>query len=218
IPPTPPAVPVGLPASLARRRPDIRQAEARLHAATAGVGVAVANFYPDISLTGSLGARGLEASSLTNWSNHFYSFGPSISLPIFQGGRLTANLRTARAQQAEAALAYRGTVLNALGEVEDSLVAYRTDRAQLESLDQSVRSADTALSLARSRYNSGLSNFIDVLDAQRTLVQARQQRLQATLSLTTDLVSLYKALGGGWQDVAPPQVASIPPPPSARGG
>ena len=96
-------------------------------------------------------------------------------------------------------------MLNALGEVEDSLVAYRTDRAQLESLDQSVRSADTALSLARSRYNSGLSNFIDVLDAQRTLVQARQQRLQATLSLTTDLVSLYKALGGGWQDVAPPQ-------------
>ncbi|PZP46318.1 MAG: RND transporter [Azospirillum brasilense] len=217
IPPTPPAVPVGLPASLARRRPDIRQAEARLHAATAGVGVAVANFYPDISLTGSLGARGLEASSLTNWSNHFYSFGPSISLPIFQGGRLTANLRTARAQQAEAALAYRGAVLNALGEVEDSLVAYRTDRAQLESLDQSVRSAETALSLARSRYNSGLSNFIDVLDAQRSLVQARQQRLQATLSLTSDLVSLYKALGGGWQDVAPPQVASIPPPASARG-
>ncbi|PZR13760.1 MAG: RND transporter [Azospirillum brasilense] len=217
IPPTPPAVPVGLPASLARRRPDIRQAEARLHAATAGVGVAVANFYPDISLTGSLGARGLEASSLTNWSNHFYSFGPSISLPIFQGGRLTANLRTARAQQAEAALAYRGAVLNALGEVEDSLVAYRTDRAQLESLDQSVRSAETALSLARSRYNSGLSNFIDVLDTQRSLVQARQQRLQATLSLTSDLVSLYKALGGGWQDVAPPQVAAIPPPATARG-
>ncbi|HWL80600.1 MAG TPA: efflux transporter outer membrane subunit [Roseomonas sp.] len=211
IPPTPPSVPVGLPSSLARRRPDIRQAEARLHAATAGIGVATAQFYPDISLTGSLGVRAIDADYLTNWASHFYSFGPAISLPIFQGGRLTANLRLARAQQAEAALAYRSTVLSALGEVEDSLVAYRSDKTQRELLERSVKAAETALSLARSRYDNGLSSFLDVLDAQRSLVDARQQRVRATLALTTDLVSLYKALGGGWEDGLVASVVSIPP-------
>ncbi|MXP62541.1 efflux transporter outer membrane subunit [Roseomonas sp. M0104] len=216
IPPTPPSVPVGLPSSLARRRPDIRQAEARLHAATAGIGVATAQFYPDISLTGSIGVRAIDADYLTNWASHFYSFGPAISLPIFQGGRLTANLRLARAQQAGAALAYRGTVLNALREVEDSLVAYRTDKVQRDLLERAVKAAETALSLARSRYNNGLSNFLDVLDAQRSLVEARQQRVRATLALTTDLVSLYKALGGGWQEGLVASVVSIPPPEGGR--
>ena len=107
--------------------------------ATANVGVAVASFYPDISLTGNFGLRALDASYLTNWASAFYSFGPSISLPIFQGGRLTANLRLARAQQAEAALSYRGTVLNALREVEDALVGYRTDRAARDKLAETVR-------------------------------------------------------------------------------
>ncbi|MDJ0387586.1 efflux transporter outer membrane subunit [Roseomonas sp. E05] len=211
IPPTPPSVPVGLPSSLARRRPDIRQAEARLHAATAGIGVATAQFYPDISLTGSIGLRAVDSDYLTNWASHFYSFGPAISLPIFQGGRLTANLRLARVQQAEAALAYRSAVLNALREVEDSLVAYRTDKVQRDLLERTVKSAETALSLARSRYNNGLSSFIEVLDAQRSLVDARQQRVRATLALTTDLVSLYKALGGGWQEGLVASVVSIPP-------
>ncbi|HWX49769.1 MAG TPA: efflux transporter outer membrane subunit [Roseomonas sp.] len=211
IPPTPPSVPVGLPSSLARRRPDIRQAEARLHAATAGVGVATAQFYPDISLTGSIGLRAVDADYLTNWASHFYSFGPSVSLPIFQGGRLTANLRLARAQQAEAALAYRSTVLSALQEVEDSLVAYRTDRTQQQLLQRTVKAAETALALARDRYDNGLSSFLDVLDAQRSLVDARQQLVRSTLSLTTDLVSLYKALGGGWQEGLVTSVVSIPP-------
>ncbi|MFC0409679.1 efflux transporter outer membrane subunit [Roseomonas elaeocarpi] len=212
IPPTPPVVAVGVPASLARRRPDIRQAEARLHAATAGVGVAVARFYPDISLTGSLGTRAADFSYLTNWSSHFYALGPSISLPIFQGGSLTAGLRLARAQEAEAALAYRSTVLNALSEVDNNLVAYRTDRAQRDSLQQTVNASQTALGLARERYEHGLSSFIDVLDAQRTLVAARQQLLQATLTLTTDLVALYKSLGGGWEGDTLPTVTAIPPP------
>jgi len=211
IPPTPPSVPIGLPATLARRRPDIRRAEAQLHAATAGIGVAVAQFYPDISLTGTIGVRALDTDYLTNWASHFYSIGPAISLPIFQGGRLTANLRLARVQEREAALAYRGTVLGALQEVEDSLVAYRTDRLQQESLTQTVASATTALALARNSYENGLSSFLDVLDAQRTLVQARQQQVQATLSLTTDLIALYKALGGGWEENGIAQVDFVPP-------
>jgi outer membrane protein TolC len=101
VPPVPPAVPVGLPATLARRRPDIRRAEANLHAATANIGVAVAQFYPDISLTGDISARATNASDLSRWSHLFYSFGPSISLPVFEGGALVSNLHLSEAQQSK---------------------------------------------------------------------------------------------------------------------
>ncbi|HEY0182119.1 MAG TPA: efflux transporter outer membrane subunit [Rhodopila sp.] len=202
LPTIPPLIGIGVPSALARRRPDVRQAEAQLHAATANVGVAVASFYPDISLTGNFGVRALDASYLTNWAGSFYSFGPSISLPIFQGGRLTAGLRLARAQQAEAALAYRGAVLNALREVEDALVAYRTDRAGRDKLAQAVRSGETTLYLARDSYTHGLADFIQVLDAERTLIGSRQQLVQADVLLIGDVVSLYDAVGGGWQEEA----------------
>jgi multidrug efflux system outer membrane protein len=200
LPKVPVVVAIGVPSTLARRRPDIRQAEARLHAATANVGVATASFYPDISLTGSFGLRAIDGSFLTNWASSFYSFGPSVSLPIFQGGRLTAGLRLARAQAAEAALAYRGTVLNALQEVEDALVAYRTDQAARDRLVEAVKSGDLALYLARDRYTHGLADFLQVLDAERTLVASRQQLVQADVSLTNDVIALYDALGGGWQE------------------
>ena len=210
LPKVPAVVAIGVPSTLARRRPDIREAEARLHAATANVGVATASFYPDISLTGSFGLRALDASYLTNWASDFYSFGPSISLPIFQGGRLTASLRMARAQEAEAALAYRGTVLNALQEVEDALVAYRTDRAGRNKLMEAVKSGEVALYLARDRYAHGLADFLQVLDAERTLVGSRQQLVQADVMLTNDVVALYDALGGGWrQDAATSQAPVI---------
>ena len=215
LPTIPRLIDIGVPSALARRRPDIREAEARLHAATANIGVAVASFYPDVSLTGSFGLRALDASYLTNWASSFYSFGPSISLPIFQGGRLTAGLRLARAQQAEAATAYRGTVLNALREVEDGLVAYRTDRAARDKLAETVRSGQTTLYLARDSYTHGLSDFIQVLDAERTLIGARQQLVQADVMLADDVVTLYDALGGGWQDDAgdsrPPPIDNAPP-------
>lgn len=209
LPTIPPVVNVGVPSTLARRRPDIREAEARLHASTANVGVAMASFYPDISLTGNFGLRAVDASYLTNWASDFYSFGPSISLPIFQGGRLTAGLRMARAQEAEAALAYRGTVLNALREVEDALVAYRTDRAGRNKLAEAVHSGEVSLYLARDRYAHGLADFIQVLDAERTLVDARQQLTQADVTLTGDVVALYDALGGGWQEDAATSQAPI---------
>jgi len=190
---------IGLPSQLARRRPDIREAEAQLHAATAGVGVAVANFYPDVSLTGSIGLRATDASYLTNWASLFYSAGPSISLPIFEGGRLTANLRTARAEQASAALNYRATVLNALREVEDGLVAYRTDAQAADDTAASVNAAAFALYLANNRYTHGLSDYLTVLDAERSVDSARQQLVQANMEVATDIVAVYTALGGGWQ-------------------
>ena len=211
LPALPSVVGIGVPSSLARRRPDIRQAEAQLHAATAGVGVAVANFYPDVSLTGNLGIRAIDASYLTRWASHFYSVGPSLSLPIFQGGALTANLRLNRAQAVEAALHYRATVLNALREVEDALVSFRTDRVERDRLAGVVRSAEDTFHLASSRYAHGVSDYLQVLDAQRTLEQARQQLVQADMTLANDVVGLYRALGGGWQDPGAASQAPIVP-------
>jgi len=214
LPAIPALVAIGVPSTLARRRPDIREAEAQLHAATANVGIAVAGFYPDVTLTGSLGLRAIDASYLANWASHFYTLGPSLSLPIFQGGRLTASLRMARAQQIASALHYRGTVLNALREVEDGLVAYRTDRAARDRLLEEVKSAEITLFLARARYTNGVTDFLQVLDAERTLISSRQQLVQTDLTLANDVVALYRALGGGWQDESGAlKAAPLDPPP-----
>jgi NodT family efflux transporter outer membrane factor (OMF) lipoprotein len=212
LPALPEVVGIGMPSTLARRRPDIREAEAELHAQTAAIGVAVASFYPSITLTGSIGLRATDASYLTNWASLFYAAGPQISLPIFEGGQLTANLRTARAEQASAALNYRATVLNALREVEDALVSYRTDAQTADETAASVKSAAFSLYLANNRYTHGLSDFLTVLDAERSEVSARQQLVQADASVANDVVTLYTALGGGWQ-VRAPQPAIDPPPP-----
>jgi outer membrane protein, multidrug efflux system len=199
VPGVPPQVPVGIPSTLARRRPDIRAAEAQLHAATADVGVAVAQFYPDISLTGEIGTRGEHARELAHWSSLFYSFGPSISLPIFQGGALVANLRMSKAEQASAALQYRKVVLTALRDVDNALVVYRTDQSRRLELGNTVAAQQTSFDLSSDSYRKGLVSFITVLDAERQLAQARQQYVQGTTQVTTDLVALYKALGGGWE-------------------
>ncbi|KVH35299.1 RND transporter [Burkholderia cepacia] len=198
LPGVPPTVPVGLPSTLARRRPDIRRAEADLHAATADVGVAVAQFYPDISLTGQVGLRASHVRELAHWSHLFYAFGPAVSLPVFSGGALVSNLRLSQARQAEAALAYRQAVLVALRDVDNALAAYRTDQARATALDDAVKAEQGALELARDRYRKGLSPFLDVLDAERQWSEGRQQAEQGALQTTTDLVALYKALGGGW--------------------
>jgi outer membrane protein, multidrug efflux system len=215
LPALPSLIGVGLPSTLARRRPDIRQAEAQLHAATANVGVAIASFYPDVSLTGDFGLRALDAGFLTNWASAFYSLGPSVSVPIFQGGQLSAELRLARAQAVDAALSYRSTVLNALREVEDALVGYRTDRAARDQLIDTVRSAETTLGLARDRYLHGMADFIQVLNAEETLFTARQSLVQADMALRNDMIALYTALGGGWENstgkIPTPQIAGNPP-------
>jgi NodT family efflux transporter outer membrane factor (OMF) lipoprotein len=214
LPAMPALVGVGIPSTLARRRPDIREAEAQLHAATANVGIAVASFYPDISLTGTLGFRATDASYLTRWASNFYTAGPSVSLPIFQGGTLEANLKMARAAQAAAAIAYRGTVLNALREVEDALVAYRTDQAARGDTANTVQAAQLSYDLASSRYASGLSSYLNVLQAESSLLSARQQLTQTNLALANDAATLYTAVGGGWENTTPaaPTVPAVPPP------
>ncbi|MGD9424234.1 efflux transporter outer membrane subunit [Pantoea sp. NSTU24] len=199
LPTLPQFVPVGIPATLARRRPDIRQAEATLHAQTAEIGVSVAQLFPSLSLTGQLGVRNTDVSYLDNWSSHFYSYGPSLSIPIFQGGQLVSSVRLARAQQASAALDYRQTVLTALQDVENALVSYRADQQRVTALDETTGALQRTFDLASDSYRQGLSTFLEVLDAQRQLAQAQEQATQARMQSALDLVALYKALGGGWE-------------------
>ncbi len=197
--PMPARVPAGIPSDLARRRPDIRAAEAQLHAATADIGVAVAEFYPSIQLNGSVGFDALKVGSLLTARAITTNLGPSISIPIFQGGRLKATLELRKAQQVEAAIAYHRTVLRAWHEVVDALIDYRTERQRRARLARQVEHLRQALSLARDRYNDGVTEFTTVLDTARTLLQAEQAHAQSTTDISIDLVQLYKALGGGWE-------------------
>ena len=200
LPPLPATVPVGVPSVLARRRPDIRNSEAVLHAATAEIGVSVASLYPDVSLAGTYGLRNVGTRYLFDWSSHFYTFGPTVSLPIFQGGALIASVRLSRAQAAEAALSYRKTVLSALQEVEDELSALDEDARRIAALKQTVGADQRAVEVQLDAYGHGVISYITVLTLQLQTIQARQQLADALLTQSTDLVKLYKALGGGWED------------------
>ncbi len=199
LPAVPQMVPVGIPSTLARRRPDIRGSEEALHAATAQVGVSVASFFPQLSLTGSLGLRNTDTRYLFDWASKFYSAGPSVSIPIFNGGALIASVRLSRAEAAAAALNYRSTVLNALQEIEDALSGLREDAQRCASLGTTVAADQRALDINRDAFRHGLATYITVLTLQLQTVQARQQLAQAALTQITDLIKLYKALGGGWQ-------------------
>lgn len=197
LPPVPAQVPIGLPAELAHRRPDILRAEARLHAATAQIGVAVAGLYPSITLSGAGGLQSESAGQLAHWASRFGSLGPTLDLPVFDRGRWkTIQVQDVRVK--EAAVAYAATVLNALHEVEDARAAYGTDQDRLAWLEASVRKSRDAWTLQRQRYDSGVASFIDVLDAQRTLEQGELSLAESNTAVDDDLVRLYRALGGGW--------------------
>lgn len=198
VPPVPPSLPIGLPADLARRRPDIREAEAELHAATAQIGLAVGNLFPRLTLSAQGGVQSESASNLLKWASRFVTAGPALEVPIFDGSRwATVRLQKVRAE--EAALNYQRAVLTALHEVENALAVYRADRDRGVSLSNAVKENRDALDLARSRYSSGVASFIDVLDAERNLQQNELALAANTTSISTDLVAIYRALGGGWQ-------------------
>ncbi len=212
IPPVPPRVPVGLPAELARRRPDIREAEATLHAATADIGVAVADFYPRVTLSGSVALQATQLHELGWGQANTWAIGPSLSVPIFEGGRLHRTLELRKAQQQEAVVAYQRTVLTALHEVNTALTDYAAQQRRRDALLVAVEQNHHALDLAQERYADGVASFLDVLDAQRNLLAAEQQATDSTTTIATDLVALYKALGGGWQADLP----DVPPPPEPK--
>ena len=199
VPPVPTVVPIGLPSDLARRRPDIRQAEANLHAATAEIGVAVSNYFPQLTLTAQGGFQAEGLSQLVETASRFASLGPAIELPIFEGGRLHATVRLQRVKAKEVAVAYAQTVLSALHQVEDALAAYSADQERRTSLQTAATASRNARLLARERYQSGVASFIDVLDAERTEEENELSLADAQTAVSADLVQLYRALGGGWQ-------------------
>ncbi len=202
---TPPVVPVGLPSDLLERRPDVERAERQLAAATAEIGVAKADLFPKFSLVGGLGIASTSTSNLLEYASRYYSVGPTIEWNLLQGGSLRANVRVQQARAAQALDTYRQTVLGALEDTENALVAYAKEQTRRESLAQSVQSSETAFRLSSELYRSGLVDFLNVLDAERTLYVAEDSLVGSTQSVSLDLVQLYKALGGGWQDAPAPE-------------
>jgi multidrug efflux system outer membrane protein len=195
----PPEIPAGLPSELLQRRPDVVAAEYNLEAANARIGVAKAAFFPTIKLTGAAGYASADLGSLVDWPSRFASFGPSISVPVFQGGRHQANLKVAEVRYEQNVATYQGAVLNAFREVEDSLSDLSTLAAQAEAVNRALVSARDTASLANERYQKGLTSYLDVVDAQRAALQAERQDTQLRGQRAVSTILLAKALGGGWE-------------------
>ncbi len=204
LPAMPPAVPIDLPYALITRRPDLRAAERDLAAASAEVGVATADFYPRLTIMGRAGTAGADLRDLFDASARTWAIGPSLVWPVFQGGRLRANLSAAEARFERAYARYRQAVLGVLEEVEGALVALAEERRAAQSLADAAAASREAVDQARARYESGLSRFLAVLDAQRTLTDIEDQLAARQTAARTSLVRLYKALGGGWHALGEP--------------
>ncbi|MBU0544776.1 MAG: efflux transporter outer membrane subunit [Proteobacteria bacterium] len=203
IPVSQPDVVVGIPADVLRQRPDIRRAERQLAAQTARVGVATAEMYPKINLTGSIGFESLTLDNLITPGSKVYSFGPRITWPIFKAGSIRSNIEVQSALQEQYLILYESAVLNALEEVENALVAYMEAQNRRQSLSDAKRAASQAAVLAQDLYKAGLTDFTSVLDAQRSLLAFDDQLIQSEGNIISNLVRLYKALGGGWSSLAP---------------
>ncbi len=204
LPRVPRKVPVGLPGTLVRRRPDVREAEAKLHEATAQTGVAVANFYPDVTLNGAANVESLHLSNLFSPTSGAFAVGPSISIPIFEGGQLKGALALRESQQRESAILFQKTVLRAWKEVDDALTAYREAQRRRADVARSVIENQAVLQAARQRYSEGAIDFLNVITTQAQLLQSENDLADSDTQIAIDLVNLYRALGGGWEvaDVA----------------
>ncbi|BAU39629.1 secretion system type I outer membrane efflux pump lipoprotein NodT [Acetobacter pasteurianus NBRC 101655] len=209
IPPVPPQVPVGLPSELAERRPDIREAGEELHAATAEVGQAEADFYPKVTIDAGFGFQSFSFRDMGFWSSRMWNVGPAITLPIFQGGRLTGQLHMKKASQKAAALRYRKTVLNAWKEVDNALTAYQAEQKRNQNIRNQVAADARSLELAQSQYKHGLQSYLQVLDTQRRLLQSQTQLADSTATMSSNLVQLYNALGGGWETAFPEKTKAV---------
>jgi outer membrane protein TolC len=186
-----------------RRRASPWEFHPNWHAATANIGVAIASFYPKFQLNGTVELDSLQFSNLFKSSSLQYMAGPSVTLPIFQGGQLKSMLELSEAQQVEAALGYHKTVLQAWHEVVNAVAAHRLEQVRRSRLRGQLDHTRAALDLSRSRYNDGVADFISVLDAERSLLQNEQQYATSTTNVALDLVTLFKALGGGWEQSFP---------------
>ncbi len=202
IPSAVPAVPVGVPSDLLRRRPDIRLAESQIHAATARIGVATADLFPKFTLSGTVGFQAADFGSMFNWVQRFWSIGPGISWAAFDGGKTRANIEIQKALQEQSVLAYRQTVLTALQEVENALIASAKEEAHYKALARAVAADQKAVKLATLLYTQGETDFLNVLTAQRALFATEDALTQSAGTLSINLAALYKALGGGWNENA----------------
>jgi NodT family efflux transporter outer membrane factor (OMF) lipoprotein len=213
IPQPPPDVPVGVPSELLRRRPDIRRAERQLAASSARIGAATADLFPKFSLTGSLGLENSRFNNLFDYSSRYWSVGPSVSWPVFDAGRIRANIRVQSAREEQAVATYEQSVLTALQEVEDALVNYVKEEARRRSLAEAADANKRAVDLANQLWTAGRTDFLSVLQAQRDLFVTQDALVQSDRTVSTNLVTLYKVLGGGWEVEAqdPASVADAKP-------
>jgi multidrug efflux system outer membrane protein len=194
-----PEVPAGLPSTLLERRPDLRQAEQVVVAANAGIGVAKADYFPQIALTGTGGFQSAVLASLFSGPAGLWTLAASAAQPVFQGGRLRNRVQLAEAQQEEAALAYQQTIQQAFREVSDALVAYRKSQAFRVEQEQLTRSAEDATRLSNLRYSGGAASYLEVLDSDSRKFAAQLNLAQAQFNELQSMVRIYRALGGGWQ-------------------
>ncbi len=207
LPPPPPSLPLGLPSQLLERRPDVREAERRLAAATAGIGVQTAKLYPDLDLLGLGSFASNQVGTLFEPANLSSAALGMLTQPIFDAGKRRAAVRAAREEREQAFIAYRVAVLGALRDVEDALARYNAEETRRASLMNAVTAAQGSLQIAQDQYRTGFVPFVNVLQAENALLNARDQLTQSDAGVASDLVAVYKALGGGW----------TPEPPTTKG-
>jgi len=201
IPVLPPTVAVGIPAETLRQRPDVRRAERSLAAATARIGVATADLYPRFRLIGTIGLESTDSGNLLEWGSRTLSIGPGVSWNLFQGGAIRQNIEVQNARQEQALTQYETAVLRALEEAENVLVAYAKEQRRREALTAATAAAWQADQLVRDQYDTGLVPYNNVLDAQRALLFLQDELAISNGAVTSNLVRLYKALGGGWESM-----------------
>jgi outer membrane protein, multidrug efflux system len=200
IPSVPPEILVGLPSELLQRRPDVRRAERQASAETARIGVATADLFPRFVFSANvLGLQSVDITDLALASSRFWSVGPTIRWPIFDAGRIRANIEAHSARGEQSLARYEQTVLTAIEEVENTLVAYTQEHLRQRALASAVEANRRSVALAYEQYTRGLGDFLNVLDAQRSLYNAEDQLVQSERAITANLIALYKALGGGWE-------------------
>lgn len=200
IPLPPESISVGLPSDLLRRRPDIRKAERELAAETARIGVVTADLFPRVMLTGAAGVESTQAGTLAAGDSFGWSVGPSVRWNLFSGGRVRSNIEAQTARQEQALARYERSVLGAFQDAENALVGYSRERVRLRSLDAAVSSQQRAVELSQELYTKGLTDFQNVLDAQRQLYSLQDTQAGSRRDVTTGVIALYKALGGGWDE------------------
>ena len=203
IPVPPREVLIGVPRDVLRQRPDIRRAERDLAAQTARIGVATADLFPRLTILGTFGFQATDAVDWTNWSSRAFSIGPKVVWNIFDGGKIRSNIRTQEALTAQALTTYERTVLDALEDAESSMIAFVEEQNRRDALQRSATASAQAVELVRTLYRTGLTDFQNVLDTERSLFERQDELAQSRGLVSQNLIRVYRALGGGWMMPTP---------------